>query len=55
MVVDGHKTLWSFGLNLFHGLTLNFDPASLPMRQMGTLIVPAERKLTKVSNLLGAP
>lgn len=24
VVVDGHKTLWSFGLNIFHGLTLDF-------------------------------
>lgn len=54
VVVDGHKTLRSFGLNIFHGLTLNFDSNNPPMRQMVILIVLAEGRLTKVSSLLGS-
>ena len=33
VVFDGHKTLWSLGLNLFHGLTLNSGPNSPSVRQ----------------------
>ena len=56
VVVYGHETLWfwSFGLNVFQGLTLNCDPDNLPVRQMVILIVPAEGRLVKVSVLPGS-
>lgn len=56
VVVYGHETLWfwSFELNIFQGLTLNFDPDNLPVRQMVIFIVPAEGRLLKVSIFLGS-
>lgn len=54
VVVDGHKTSRSFGLNIFHGLTVNFDSNDPPVRQMVILIVLAEGRLMKVSSWLGS-
>lgn len=44
------SVLW---LNIFHDVTLNFNPNHPPVRQMLILIVPAKGRLTTVSISLG--